>query len=148
MRKNKMELHETQSAIDSFVHLNLLLIQLNKSVERRLNVSLVQLFVLLKLKDRPGISVTVFAKTTGVQPGTLSQMLRRLQRKNVLFVVEDGKDSRKKLIGLTQEGNRVVERACGEWQKIVNRSGKCLSKLTELQKTIAYLSELKSQVPA
>lgn len=95
--------------IDSLFHLTLTLHHLNKEVEHKFKLSFVQLFVLLKLRSLPATSAQMLAGAVGVHPSTLSQTLRRLTRKEYVFVTEDPKDSRRKLIALTKRGKEATQ---------------------------------------
>lgn len=95
--------------IDSLFHLTLVLHHLNKDVEQKFKLSLVQLFVLLRLRHLPATCAHVLASAVGVHPSTLSQTLRRLARKEFVFVTEDPKDYRRKIIVLTKRGKETID---------------------------------------
>lgn len=82
---------------------------LNKRSEKNLGLSLVQWGLLKCLIDMPASSAHLLAKAVGVQPSSLTQTLKRLQRKHLIFITEDPKDSRKKLISITRLGKEVLD---------------------------------------
>jgi DNA-binding MarR family transcriptional regulator len=90
---------------------------LNRRSERQLGLSLVQWHLLNRLIDMPGCSPLALAAAVGVSAGTLTQTMRRLERKGLLFLAEDPKDSRKKLVAITREGKRALESASAEIQE-------------------------------
>lgn len=100
---------EQQDEINSLFQLTLILHHLNKDVERKFRLSLIQLFVLLKLRQLPATSAQVLARAVGVHPSSLSQTLRRLTRKEFIFVTKDPKDNRKILIALTKRGRDTID---------------------------------------
>lgn len=81
----------------------------NKKSEKEIGVSLAQWSVLKQLIDMPGTSALKLAHSVGVHPSTLSQTLKRLEKKNFLYLLEDPKDSRKKLISITKVGKTALE---------------------------------------
>ncbi len=83
--------------------------QFNKQSERRVGVSLVQWCLLKRLIDMPSASAQSLAAEVGVHPSTLTQSIKRLERKNFIFVIVDPKDSRKKLISITRHGKESLE---------------------------------------
>lgn len=95
--------------IDSLFNLSLSLHHLNKDMERKFKVSLVQLFVLLRLRSLPASNAHALSMAIGIQPSTLSQTIQRLERKEYIFVTYDPRDSRKKLISLTRRGKEAIE---------------------------------------
>lgn len=94
----------------SLLQIGLSIHHVNKLSERRFGMSLVQWCLLKQLLDRPASSAFVLAKATGVQPSTLTQTLKRLERKGYIFITEDPRDSRKKLISITRSGMLGVKR--------------------------------------
>ena len=81
----------------------------NKRAEKEMGLSLAQWSVLKQLIDLPGTSAHHLAKTVGVHPSTLSQTLKRLEKKGFLFYFEDPKDSRRKQISITKSGKITLE---------------------------------------
>lgn len=78
--------------------------QLNKKTERALGMSLVQWCLLRQLVDLSGISALALSKKIGVHPSTLTQALKRLEKKGWISVCDDPLDSRRRLIALTRNG--------------------------------------------
>lgn len=99
--------------IARLVRMSLAFHNLNKGAETHLGLSLVQYYVLATVRDMPGCSPQDLAEAVGMHPSTLTQSLKRLQRKKVVFVAEDPKDSRKKIISMTREGREYLEHFTG-----------------------------------
>lgn len=113
--------------------------QLNKRLEKHLGLSLVQWCLLKKLIDMPAVSALSLANAVGVHPSTLTQTLKRLERKKYIFVMRDLVDSRKKLISITRSGKNNLELTSKKMKKR-------LSTLFELEKELSTLqSVLKTQ---
>lgn len=109
---------------------------LNLQSEKRLGISLGQWCFLKKLIDMPATSAHAFANAVGVHPSTLTQALKRLHARNYVFITEDPKDSRKKLISITREGKDALERA----DKILETHSKGLNAIgSELSKIRGHL---------
>ncbi len=96
--------------VTKLVKMSLVFHNLNKVVEHDLGLSLVQYHLLVHLKSRPGISPQSLAKIAGMHPSTLTQSMKRLGKRDFLFVGEDPKDSRKKMLTLTFSGNQAIDR--------------------------------------
>jgi DNA-binding MarR family transcriptional regulator len=97
-----------ESAFFSLFEMSIAIHALNKTAERKLGLSVVQWCLLRKLLDMPSCSAQGLAKAVGVHPSTLTQTLKRLEKKKLLFVAEDPRDSRKKLISLTRAGRDLL----------------------------------------
>ena len=109
----------TEQDLISFFHVGISLHNFNKKAEREFGISLVQWRLLKQLIDMPAVSAFNLAKAVGVHPSTLTQTLRRLEIKKYIFIAEDPKDSRKKVISLTRQGKNILDRVeiqIGEWK--------------------------------
>lgn len=84
--------------------------RVNKDTERKVGVSLIQWCILKRLLDLPATSAQALAEAVGVHPSSLTQSLKRLSRKRLVFVGCDPRDSRRKVISITREGKSAVER--------------------------------------
>ncbi len=104
-----MEVNKNQEVeVQKLVRMSLAFHNLNKTAESKLGLSLVQYHLLLALRDLPGCSPQVLADAAGMHPSTLTQSLKRLQRKEAVFVADDPKDSRKKILSLTRKGHELM----------------------------------------
>lgn len=83
---------------------------LNKKTEKNFGLSLVQWCLLKCLINMPAAPAHVLAKVAGVHPSTLTQSLKRLERKGYIFITEDPNDSRRKLISLTRIGKNILDK--------------------------------------
>lgn len=114
---------------------------LNKRSERRFGLSLVQWYLLRRLVRMPACSPQDLATAVGVSPGTLTQSMRRLERKRLLFVADDPHDSRRKMVSITRAGKNLLEEASekiDEWsadfsplKKEIQQIRTCLSRQVE-----------------
>jgi len=97
--------------LKSVFQVSLLLHNLNKEAERRIGVSIVQWTILKHLVEMPATSAQELSGAVKLHPSTLTQSLKRLLRKKLIFVSEDPRDSRKKIIVLTRMGKSILDRA-------------------------------------
>ena len=96
------------SEIAQLVKVNMAFHNLNKSAEGKLGLSLVQYYFLVTLRDMPGCSPQRLATAIGMHPSTMSQSLKRLVKKEAVFVGDDPKDARKKILCMTRAGNHLL----------------------------------------
>lgn len=90
--------------IAEMVRLNLAFFHANRTAEKKFGISIVQYHLLSIVRDYPGISLQSLSQKVGAHPSTLTQSIRRLEKKKALFVGQHPKDSRKKIISLTRIG--------------------------------------------
>jgi DNA-binding MarR family transcriptional regulator len=85
----------------------------------------------------PMCSAHALSSAVGVHPSTLTQTLKRLERKKRVYVTEDPKDSRRKLITITREGKRALDHAQPEMQSWESRLGRLKSELQAVQSALS-----------
>ena len=95
--------------VAQWVRMSLAFHNLNKGAETQFGISMVQYHLLSTLRDMPGCSPQALADSVGMHPSTLTQSLKRLRRKNAIYVAEDPKDSRKKILSMTRDGSELLE---------------------------------------
>jgi DNA-binding MarR family transcriptional regulator len=109
------------SKIARLIQKNLEFHALNKSAELSLGVSLVQYHVLVTLREMPGCSPQQLAEAVGMHPSTLTQSLKRLHRKGVLFMADDPRDARRKILNITRQGQQMLVNAPKIIKPILNQ---------------------------
>lgn len=127
--------------IGNLFALSLRLHHINKGVELKFKLSLVQLFVLQRLRHLPAASAQALAAAIGVHASTLTQTLRRLLKKEYIFIAEDPRDSRRKLISLTRGGKNVLDSVSAPLNKILSGLGG--RDKQSVERTLAYLSSFR-----
>jgi DNA-binding MarR family transcriptional regulator len=81
------------------------------SVERKLNISAAQLFVLRELAQESGRSVKDLADVTMTTHSTVSEVVTQLVAKGLVTKRPDPKDARRAVLALTRTGTNLVRRA-------------------------------------
>jgi DNA-binding MarR family transcriptional regulator len=109
--------------------------RLSARIEQKAGISLAQWSVLIRLKDLPACSAQDLAQAVGVHPSTLTQSLKRLEKKGYIFVGKDPKDSRKKILSLTRSGAKKLDEALRilqPWRDLVQPKVNAMESLVEL----------------
>jgi DNA-binding MarR family transcriptional regulator len=128
----------------SLFHIGIAIHQLNKRAEKSLGLSLVQWCLLKCLVDMPASSAHALSSAVGVHPSTLTQTLKRLERKQFIFIMEDPKDCRKKLISITRLGKAALDMTSDQLE---NWSKHLMGMEKELLRVQAGLAERLNLVP-
>ena len=105
---NSTKISKSRDSIKTLVEMSLVFHNLNKTVEQSLGISLVQYHCLNTLREMPGCSPLALSRSVGMHPSTLTQGIKRLARKKFIFVGEDPKDLRRKIISLNLKGHRAL----------------------------------------
>lgn len=105
----KHESPELGRSVSCLMELSLTLHHVNRTLEARCGLSVVQWSLLKTLLNMPAVSPLVLARALGVTPVTLSQSLTRLERKKYLFMCDDPSDARKRMVSLTRLGRNKLE---------------------------------------
>ncbi len=116
-----MENKTLEIEVSRLVRENLEFHCLNKDAEAGFGLSLVQYHLLVALRDMPGCSPQQLADTLGMHPSTLTQSFKRLQRKEAIFVADDPRDARKKILSVTRRGQELLVRAASGIRGILNQ---------------------------
>jgi len=125
--------------LKSIFHVSLLLHNLNKEAERRTGLSIVQWSILKHVLEMPGTSAQELSDAVKLHPSTLSQSLKRLIRKELILVLADPRDSRKKIISLTRKGKDALDQAETQMEEIA-------SNLSRAEKELYFLEDCLSSL--
>jgi DNA-binding MarR family transcriptional regulator len=122
---------------------------LNKLFEKESDLSLVQWCLLKKLIDMPATSAVSLARSVGVHASTLTQTLRRLERKGFVSVLPDPHDSRRKMVSLTRSGRSALLRSDESLLRLRLRLSAIKSELIGVQAHLAaHVEHGDSRSPA
>lgn len=104
-----IETSETDEIVLKLLSLNLKFQGLNRTLESKYGLSIVQWAFMKTLLHMPAVSPQGLAKALNVTPGTLTQTSNRLEKKNYIFICSDPSDARKKMLSLTRQGKDVLD---------------------------------------
>lgn len=113
-------MQEIHKSLTQMFEVGLAINHFNKLCQREVGLSLVQWCLLQKLVDAPGLTARAFAKTVGIQPGSLTPSLKRLEKKKYLFIEIDSYDVRKKNIFITRKGRNILVQTTNEISNRLN----------------------------
>lgn len=124
--KKNINYSKNLSSIKKIVNTSLVFHNLNKYIEQKLNISLVQYHFLSILKEMPTSSPNKVARAAGMHPSTLTQTLKRLSKRGLIYIDEHPKDSRKKILILSKKGKTALDLFDNEIENSLNMSGKLM----------------------
>lgn len=110
-----------ESSLKTLISIGLAFQQINKIFESDCGLSIVQWSLLKALIEMPTISPQALAKTLGVSPSTLTQTLARLSKRKLIFVCDDPRDARRKIISITRSGKEKLEEAHNLFENMFGR---------------------------
>jgi DNA-binding MarR family transcriptional regulator len=107
---------KTKKFFNDLFQIGVSLQHLSSRLEMRCGISLAQWTILQSLIDSPTASALSLAQRVGIQPSTLTQSLKRLERKKWILIAKDPKDSRKKMLSLTRLGKEILDESSLQMQ--------------------------------
>lgn len=144
-------IHEIEEPLSNLMALNLTFQAINKILEAKYGLSIVQWTFLKTLAEMPAIAPLALARVLKVTAGTLSQTTVRLEKKKYLFVCGNPKDARKKMISLTRSGKEALNSIDKNYKLIFsgiqNVSNELKAIETFLNNTRSQLSEVQKEAP-
>jgi DNA-binding MarR family transcriptional regulator len=129
-----------QHSLLKISRLNLLIHNLNKRCEQKHGISLVQWCVLKHLIDLPGTSAHHLSNSIGVHRSTLTPTLKRLEKKEFIFINKNHQDARKKVIAITRLGKIKLE-------TIENFFENAPKTQTDIEGELLFLNDFISALP-
>lgn len=113
------------------------------SVERDLNLTGAQLFVLGELASEPNVSIRRIAERTLTDPSSVSVVVTRLCERGLVHRQQDLNDKRKSLLAITEQGQALLDRAPLPYQTKVLAALRALprQRLHQLQLGLSALLE-------
>ncbi|WAT01672.1 MarR family winged helix-turn-helix transcriptional regulator [Rouxiella chamberiensis] len=121
---------------------SLAMTKLYQSRLKPLGLTYPQYLVLLALWEKDNVTVSEVGERVQLDSGTLSQLLKRLEQAGIISRNRDvGRDERRVLISLTQEGHALKVRAAGVPGDMVSVMGTPCDELTDLTIRVKELRE-------
>jgi DNA-binding MarR family transcriptional regulator len=112
-----------------------------KSLLEPLGLTYPQYLVMLVLWEHDDVSVTAIGERLGLDSGTLTPLLKRLETAGLLQRNRDSQDERQRRIVLTDTGQALKQKARGVPPQVLAASGMSLDQLIALKAQIARLTE-------
>jgi DNA-binding MarR family transcriptional regulator len=72
-----------------------------------LNITYPQYVVMMALWEQDKITIAQLVEKTAIDGGAMTQILKKMADKNLLNIVKDQQDKRKRLVQLTQQGQAL-----------------------------------------
>jgi DNA-binding MarR family transcriptional regulator len=85
---------------------------------RELNITYPQYVVMMALWQQDGITIADLVSTTAIDGGAMTQILKKMVDKELLKIIKDNEDKRKRLVVLTQKGQALKIQAADIPNKI------------------------------
>ncbi|MDF7662819.1 MarR family transcriptional regulator [Erwiniaceae bacterium L1_54_6] len=121
---------------------SLAMTKLYQSRLRPLGLTYPQYLVLLTLREYDNITVSEIGERVCLDSGTLSQLLKRLESGGVIARKRDvGRDERRVIISLTDQGCRLIEQASGVPADMISAMGTPYEELAELACRVSKLRQ-------
>lgn len=76
-----------------------------------LNLTYPQYVVMMALWEKDGISITALLEKTAIDGSAMTQILKKMCDKQLLNIVKDEQDKRKRVVKLTGEGQKLQSKA-------------------------------------
>jgi len=94
----------------------------SKRMEAALGVTGPQRLVIRIVGRFPGIRAGQLADTLRIHPSTVTDVVKRLERRGLLVRMRDARDGRRVLLGLTEAGRRIDAERMGTVESAVRRA--------------------------
>ena len=109
-----------------------------------LGLTLTQFDVIATLGNQPPMSCKQLGEKTLVTKGTLTGVLERLEVKGLIQRQLNAEDARSQLIGLTQEGQALIEKVFPVHLEYLNQAFKKLTpeQLKQLEESLKLLKDI------
>jgi DNA-binding MarR family transcriptional regulator len=122
-------------------------IRLHRPLLEPLGLTYPQFLVMLALYEDAPRSVGDLGSVLGMETGTLTPLLKRLEAAGMLTRTRDSADERRVLIDLTEAGRALREEACSVPEKVETACRLSNEQLAELRDTLDGLARPRSGEP-
>lgn len=110
--------------------------RLYRPVLQELGITYPQYLVLLVLWEHESISVKYLGKILDLDTGTLTPLLKRMETMGLIVRERNPKDERSVMIGLTEKGRKMEEKATSIPRSFMDNTGLTVEQITRLDKTL------------
>ena len=120
---------------------SLAMTKLYKPVLEPLGLTYPQYLVMLVLWERDGLTVSQLGERLGLDSGTLTPLLKRLEAAELVQRLRDAADERRVLLQLTPAGRALKTRAAAVPRALAEASGCSLGELADLTSRLQALRQ-------
>ena len=120
---------------------SLAMTKLYKPVLEPLGLTYPQYLVMLVLWERDGLAVSQLGERLGLDSGTLTPLLKRLEAADLVQRLRDAADERRVLLQLTPAGRALKTRAAAVPRALAEASGCSLGELADLTSRLQALRQ-------
>jgi MarR family transcriptional regulator, organic hydroperoxide resistance regulator len=118
---------------------SLLMTKLYKPLLAEIGLTYPQYLVMLSLWEEDGVTVSRLGERLYLDSGTLTPLLKRLEKAGLVTRERNEKDERQVLVRLTAEGKALKRQAAGIPKKVAIASGLSLDEILNLRKRLKKL---------
>lgn len=118
---------------------SLLMTKLYKPLLDEIGLTYPQYLAMLALWEEDGVTVSALGARLHLDSGTLTPLLKRLEKAGLLTRERNEEDERQVLVRLTQEGRALKKRAADIPRRIVAATGANLPEIINLRKRLKKL---------
>ncbi|MBO6633131.1 MarR family transcriptional regulator [Parvibaculum sp.] len=118
---------------------SLLMTKLYKPLLAEIGLTYPQYLVMLSLWEEDGVTVSRLGERLYLDSGTLTPLLKRLEKAGLVTRERNEKDERQVLVRLTPEGKALKRQAAGIPKKVAIASGLSLDEILNLRKRLKKL---------
>jgi DNA-binding MarR family transcriptional regulator len=118
---------------------SLLMTKLYKPLLAEIGLTYPQYLVMLSLWEEDGVTVSRLGERLYLDSGTLTPLLKRLEKAGLVTRERNEKDERQVLVRLTAEGKVLKRQAAGIPKKVAIASGLGLDEILNLRKRLKKL---------
>lgn len=111
-----------QNHIDTLRQLNYELIKELGLFKRRANLSFSQRHTLYHIKNNISLSIQELAEQLHVEHSTMSRNIKKLVQEGFVDIYQDEKDKRRKVIALSQEGEKRLAEATESINQTISKA--------------------------
>lgn len=118
---------------------SLLMTKLYKPLLDEIGLTYPQYLAMLALWEEDGVTVSALGERLYLDSGTLTPLLKRLEKAGFVTRERNQKDERQVLIHVTPEGKTLKRRAASVPRKIVGATGLAVPEIVNLRKRLQKL---------
>ena len=117
------------------------IIKIYKPCLKEIGITYTQYITLMVLWEKDNIKVKELGEKLHLDSGTLTPLLKKLEKLEILERIRDSKDERNVYVKLTNKGIEIKEKAALIPQKMLCRTGLSIEEVVDLKLKLKHLIE-------